>query len=155
MKKIVFLLLAAGILWSCNSKQNSENKGIVNLNDTAPAHHESNTEKLQLNNEAKWKADSVTNNNVKELKAILGEFDKGGDKTLPGYHKAGKELQKGIAKMINECRMKGADHDELHKWLQPLLQDANELSKSSATTGAAEILENINSQLNLYYQYFE
>src|SRR5665647_3966548 len=111
MKKVLMLLLATGILWSCNSKQHSENKEPVNLIDTTQHHHENNAEELTLNNSAKWKADEVTNNNVNNLQTIIDNFNKGNDKTLPGYQKAGNDLQKGLDKMINECRMKGPDHD--------------------------------------------
>lgn len=155
MKKVLWLLLATGVFLSCNSKQHLENKAPGNLIDTVSNHPENNAEEIALNNGARWKADEVTNNNVNGLKTIIDNFSKGIDKTLPAYQKAGSDLQKGLDKMINECRMKGADHEALHKWLQPLLKQVNEFRQSSTITGATKYFEAINKQVNRYYQFFE
>ena len=149
------LILTTGILWSCNSTKNPENKEPFILIDTAQHHQIGNAEELTLNNSAKWKADAITSNNVNNLQTIIDDFNKGGDKTLPGFQKTGNDLQKGIAKMINECRMQGPGHDALHEWLQPLLKQVNEFRQSTTTAGAAEMLEVISKQVNRYFQYFE
>lgn len=155
MKKVLVLLTAISLLWSCNSKQTSEMKGSANLIDTTRHHHEEGVDELTLNNGAKWKADAVTTNNVNNLKTIIGNFNKANDKSLTGYQNAGNDLQNGLDKMISECRMKGPDHNALHKWLMPLLKQVKEYKLSSTTTGSAEMLEGISNQVNNYYQYFE
>lgn len=155
MNKVLVLLAAINLLWSCNSKQTSEMKGPENLTDTAAQHHEDGVGELSLNNGAKWKADAATTNNVNNLKTAIFNFKNANDTSLAGYQNAGNDLQNGLDKMISECRMKGPDHDALHKWLMPLLKQVKEYKLSSTTTGSAEMLEGISNQVNNYYQYFE
>src|SRR4051812_34369337 len=81
--------------------------------------HEPVSGKLVLNHGAKWKVDKPTSNNVGHLQQIVKA---GNVKTLKDYHQTGKALQAGITTMIKECRMQGADHLALHKWLEPLMQ---------------------------------
>lgn len=153
--KILIFLLATGIFCSCNLKPNSIDNVPVNLIDTVQHHQESVGDALTLNNSTKWNTDSVTNNNVDNLQSLISNIKKEGINSLPGYQKAAGDLQMAITKIINECRMKGPDHDVLHKWLHPLLKQVNEFKQLSTIIGAEAMLEGISKQVNLYYNYFE
>ena len=60
-----------------------------------------------------------------------------------------------LNKLISECKMTGADHDALHKWLEPLIGEMGKLKKSTNEQEAAGIVKEIDEQLKLYTQYFE
>jgi len=155
MKKLLMLLFLTGTLWACNNNSSSEKKETVNPAETG--HHEQsvNTDELLLNNGAKWKADSVTNNNVKNLQTVLEKFNDGTDKSLVAYKNTATELQQGLDKMIRECKMKGPDHDALHKWLEQLMKQVASLKKVSTAADATQTLEAIQARVNLYPQFFE
>lgn len=109
---------------------------------------------LSLNNGAKWKADSSTNNNVKAMEAIVEQFA-GVEKTPEAYRQTGAALQAGLDKMISECRMKGPDHDALHKWLEPLIGQVKKLRESNSPEESAKQVSIITQQVQLYSQLFE
>lgn len=152
MKKILTLLLATGFLFSCNSgSDNSRNTAT----DTVTENHKEHEEKaimLVLNNGAKWKADSTTFLNAALLQNIASGAKKG---SLEDYMQTAAQLQEGLGKMVNECKMKGADHNALHQWLEPLMEKTKELKMAATVEKAATILNEIDKQIILFAQYFE
>src|SRR6478672_426343 len=153
MKKIFIILLLGSIMWACNNRESAGKKDAVIANEMEP--HQDSIEKLELNNGVKWKADSITNKNVKSLKAIVENFNNGPDKTLPATKKVAQDLQQGLDKIISECKMQGPDHTALHKWLEPLIAQVSKLKQASTETEAANTIDAIRAQLNLYDQFFE
>ena len=113
------------------------------------------SEKLVLNNGAKWKVDKTTHVNAKNLQAILQGFNSKPGRSLTGYHKLAADLQSGLDKMIKECRMKGPDHLALHKWLEPLMDHVAKLKQAATVAAAVKPFEAAKLQLNKYDQYFE
>jgi len=155
MKKLfITIFMLTGVLLACTIKLNAKNITAIN---TLPAklQHEISSEKLTLNNGAKWKVDRTTSSNVNNLKLIVNGFNKSTDRSLKAYKKAGDGLQNGLAKMIKECRMQGPDHLALHKWLEPLMAQVAKLKQASTNAGAAQSLNLIQLQLNRYNQFFE
>lgn len=153
MRKILTVLLLAGIIWPCNNHKSGEHKNFnkpMEVDERLTA----TDEKLELNNGAKWKADSTTNNNVNNLKLILKKFDKASDKSLSAYKMAQRDLQEGIDKMIAECKMEGPNHLALHKWLEPLMGQVTELKTAGTVPGADKILNAINGQMSPLYPIF-
>lgn len=156
MKRTLLVLFTAGILVSCNTQDNKETKETSQAIEREHERHSDKENKgLSLNNGNKWKADASTNDNVKTLLVVVDEFNTGKDKALINYHNAAAGLQKGLEKMIKECRMQGADHDALHKWLEPLMKQVASFQKAATAEQAEEQFHNIHKQLNLYEKYFE
>ncbi len=152
MKQILTILLAASLLPACNSKP--DNTGNA---DSSPAveNHDNHVEKseaLVLNNGAKWKADSTTLVNAAILQSVVSGAGKA---SLESYLHTATQLQDGLNKMIKECKMQGADHDALHKWLEPLMEKTKDLKKASSAENAVTILNEIEKQVNMFPQYFE
>ncbi len=152
MKRIVAILLAAGFLLACN--QGSDHARDEHAKPLEEKHqdHENNSAGLVLNNGAKWKADSPTRVNVALLQDIASKSKQG---SLNDYHQTAGRLQEGLNKMVKECKMQGPDHDALHKWLQPLVENTKELAKQTTAENAAVSLKKIEQQLGLFPQYFE
>jgi hypothetical protein len=153
MKKLLTPLLLIVALLACNTPKSNKN---YNKTAEADEHHaEAANEKLELNNGAKWKADSTTNNNVNNLKLILTKFDSGSDRSLSAYKKVQSDLQQGIDKMIAECKMEGPNHTALHKWLEPLIDRVAALKQAPDEPASAGALKAVRAQADLYDQYFE
>ena len=151
MKRSAIFLLAAVVLWSCNTAPSPANETAVH----SDAHEHAHAAVLTLNNGQKWKADAPTNENVVDMRTIAQNFSVEPHTSLDDYGILAGNLQKGLDKMIQECKMQGPDHDALHLWLEPLLKDVNELKKADDTTSAEKVFHAINEKLVLYTQYFE
>jgi hypothetical protein len=152
----ILLLAAAFSVFSisCGNDQQTTTK-------TEPAsgevkhEHEAAKLKPELNNGVKWKADSSTNDNVKNLQAIIVNFNGSPDKSVSAYTSTASDLQAGIDNMITGCKMKGADHDALHKWLEPLIEEVADLRKTTSEHQGADLIKKIEDHLYLYAHYFE
>jgi len=114
--------------------------------------HEKTSEDLVLNHGARWKIDQPTSINVTRLQQIVGNAN---IRTIADYRQAGNALQAGINQMIKECRMKGADHLALHKWLEPLIENVSRLNRATKAAPARKIFNTIHIRLGLFHQYFE
>ncbi len=141
MKQLtIILLLSATFFWG----------NAQGLHHQVPA-----SEKLVLNNGAKWKVDQPTSNNVIHLLQIVKVANAKTAKTLTDYHQTGTALQAGINKMIKECRMKGSNHLALHKWLEPLMEQVAQVNRSTSETSAKRYFDKVKAQLNIFNRYFQ
>jgi len=122
------------------------------LHATSRYQHEKASEELVLNNGTKWKIDQATGNNVGRLQQIAKKFN--GHK-LVDYHQAGTTLQAGIDLMIKECRMQGPDHLALHKWLEPLMEQVDQLKQATNAASAKNHFSEVKKRLTLFNQYFK
>ena len=150
MNKLQVLFFAALLLLACNT----QNKNEKSASSTAVMHEE-HTETIpgfNLNNGAKWKTDTVTFKNAISLQKIVSVTKK---ESLPEYLQTATALQNGLNKMVSECKMSGADHEALHHWLEPLLEQTKQLQQATTKEIAAAALFNIEKQLNLFTQYFQ
>ncbi|MEO7264462.1 MAG: hypothetical protein ABIW38_06090 [Ferruginibacter sp.] len=153
VKHAAVFILAAGFLMACNTAENKETKSQTEQSTETDTHHEHETDsKLSLNNGAKWKADSSTNRNVKDLYNVIADAN---PVILEDYQKTGKSIQTGINKMISECRMRGADHDALHHWLEPLMEENKKMSGVTSADEGKGLFGKIRKQLEKYPEYFE
>lgn len=150
MKNLAYLVTNIFLLFSCSQVNN--NAGTENTSHASHGEVETN---LTLNNGDKWKADSSTYNNVMDLKNTSDMFKIQPFPSLNEYHILGSDLTKGINKMIQECKMTGPDHEALHKWLEPILENANKLKSVSDPAAAKPIIQSIDARLDEYGNYFE
>ncbi len=152
MKQILSILLATNLFLACNVANEKEKTSATEPVVKSDTEHLEPATGLVLNNGAKWKADSTTALNVALLKKIISGTNK---ETLQNYSQTAIELQDGLNKMISECKMKGADHEALHHWLEPLMEKTKELKKANNIENAKTIFGEIEKQINLFSQYFE
>lgn len=155
MKRYIIFVMLFIIVWACNNNRYSANKKLIDSSAAGHLQFETTTDKLLLNKGTKWKSDSSTNNNVKGLLVIIESFNSGADKSLLAYRNTADGLQNGLDKMIKECKMQGPDHDALHKWLEPLIEQLAKFKKASTEAETAQSLEAIHAQVNIYAKYFE
>ena len=151
IKQYAFFLLALGSFAACNSTPEATN---VAANETTVATTTPEKE-VSLNKDAKWRADASTAKNVSLLQQKAVELNKGAKATAADYHTISNELQTGINQLIKECRMKGADHDALHLWLEPLMGEVKELKTVSTTDKGETLFHSIRTRLLDYDLYFQ
>jgi hypothetical protein len=149
MKKILFTLLSTAFLFACN--QNSHQQ---DLNEPQATENVQNAE-LTLNNGAKWKADSITNHNVVNLKTMTDNFRIKPFPSKNDYLILSSDLSNGLNQMIQQCKMTGPDHEALHRWLEPVLQENKQLKQISDTTNGRKIFHAIDERIDDYHNYFQ
>ncbi len=142
MKRIIALVILMGLIsMGC---QKGKKKDAA-TEQTTKTH-------LQLNQEEKWEANKETTDGVLKMEAILSYRPM---KTLEDYHKVGALLLEVKNYIIQKCTMEGAAHDNLHKWLYPLIEDIEKLTEAQSIEQADQTVEAIKDQLKLYHQYFK
>ena len=115
MNKILLFISILAI--SCSN--NASHEGHEQGSKSAPT--------LQLNNGAKWKADEPTQKNVSAIVKVINDSIYLDEKNRA---QLSNQLQTRIDTLIQECRMKGPDHDALHLWLEQVLHDLKELKET-------------------------
>ena len=122
MNKILISLSLFVMACSNNvSQSEATDKGDQeNHNATASVVHNS----LQLNKGAKWKADEATRKNVAAFVTVINDSSNMGRTNLAQLT---KQLQIRIDTLVQQCKMKGPDHDALHVWLEQVLHDLQEV----------------------------
>ena len=168
MKKILLSLFAAAILFGCNSPDSSTAMEDHSDHDQAAMNEPENNEHASpivggelatgvpsLNDGAKWKADVSTNENVANLKSIIGQFKTNADPEVQDYKAFQAAFTEGIGKMVKECKMQGPDHDALHVWLEPLMKNNKEMKDLDSKESLASTFQTISQRVDLYPQYFE
>ncbi len=159
MKKFIIVLFCTNFFWACESSTNmkpgNEEHSPGTVENTSTGNHVLNIEGLTLNDGAKWNGDEATNMNVKNLENILHEFKTSTPPVITDYFSLSDNLQGGLDKMISECRMKGADHDALHQWLEPLIGKVKNLKTIGDTESGATGTYAIKEHVHLYHAYFE
>lgn len=152
MKKIlsIFSLL---FIFSCN--QGNETTTPAANDSISHAENTGDQGAVSLNNGSKWKADTITNRNVLELKTMADNFRIKPFPSVQDYQLVGNDLKAGIDTMLSQCKMKGSDHEALHHWLEPVLKNVNDLKNTSDSAAGRQLFGLIDSQLRNYKNYFE
>lgn len=109
---------------------------------------------LNLNNGERWVVDAPTAANYSNLKQITDRFVETDGRDLESYHAYCMEMSEALNKLIQECRMEGADHDALHDWLEPVIKDVNDLKKSVDPLEAQKIFVSLNNRVQIFDSYF-
>jgi len=149
MKSILYLFISATFLMACNQNKNQD------VTNDSLTHEEASAAALSLNNGAKWKADTATNQRITDLRTIADNFKIQPFPSLNEYSILGNDLNNALQKMIQECKMMGADHEALHHWLEPVLKETNELKNTKDTAMARKNFDHIDAQIDAYHTYFE
>jgi hypothetical protein len=149
MKKILFGLICSAFLFACNQNAHQEDAHTHEAIDTV------HSTALTLNNGAKWKADSITNHNVVNLKTIADNFRIKPFPTVGEYQLLSTDLSNGLNTMIQQCKMTGPDHEALHHWLEPILNENKELKNVQDTAAGRSIFRSIDKKIDSYKTYFE
>ena len=142
-------MFSVAFLFACNQ---GSHKTEPKENTTG---NNSEMSELTLNNGAKWQADSSTNRHLVSLKTTANMFKVNPFPPVEEYHLLGSDLKGGLDSMIQDCKLTGAPHEALHKWLEPILRQTNELKNVSDTATAKAVFDSLDKRINIYYDYFQ
>ena len=143
MKKLIIMLAVA--ITACTSQVITEKQGNKNSNE-----RDNTPSAVQLNNGSKWKADETTKRNVAAMMRVFGD---GNYADVAKKRELLVNMQSRIDTLINQCRMKGADHVALHAWLEKVLKDMKELKEGDDEHNEAPAA--LEKDIESFYAFFE
>lgn len=124
---------------------------IINK-DASNLYNNSWTQEIELDNGAKWQANTETNEGVISMVDNLASLP---TNTLDEYHLLAKQLNEDLNYVIKNCTMKGASHDNLHLWLLPLMEKTKALSEVKDIEDASLLKFSIMQNITKYNTYFQ
>src|SRR5262245_11114166 len=119
MKQLIILLLVA--IASCTNQQSAERQENNKAHD-----HQNSAETVPLNNGGKWKADEATKKNVAVMVQVVNDTTYAGAENKEQLYTS---MQTKVDTLVDQCRMKGPEHEALHVWLEKVLKDMKELKE--------------------------
>ena len=143
LRKLLFLCLP--LFAGCNSGETAHTR-----NAEADKHHAA----LSLNNGVKWVADENTRIHAAKLNAQIAAFNKQQSPAQEEYQALASEMQNELNGLINDCKMKGAEHDVFHSWLEPVHERVKKLEKTESASQGADIVRELTMQIRKFNQYF-
>ena len=153
MKKLthMILLMIGGTLFvGCadnkKTEETEEKEVEVVVKDEQ---HEESSEQLTLNDGEQWKVNEEMMPYITKSEQMVNDFE-GED-----YHALAEDLLELNNKLISSCTMKGASHDQLHKWLHPHIEILKEFKAQNDPNQSAEMLEEIKDSFKVFHQYFK
>lgn len=145
MNKILVILSLFILACSNNATRVEAN------NEREHEQHDTSATALQLNNGARWKTDEATRRNVAEMVKLINDSSNIGKENIA---QLSQHLQTRIDSLVQECKMKGPDHDALHIWLEQVLHDLKRVKKEAngdyQTSYAA-----LKQDIERFYVFFE
>ncbi|MFA7327433.1 MAG: hypothetical protein WC121_12255 [Candidatus Kapaibacterium sp.] len=166
MKYIIGLLTAGLLLFGCSKEGGERHEDKHEMHNQAEDHtghdhgeegHEGHghddhgaTTGISLDNGEKWQADKHTNDKVSEMKNELANYKKSKD-----YTKLTTNLEADVNELIKGCTMDGEPHNQLHHWLEPYIGLVKGMKDASNDADKSAKVEEIESSLNQYTEYFK
>ena len=149
MKKFIVLALGSFIISSCNgpTKTTTDQETI-----TQEKHeHDEHGEGIELNNGEKWVVNDEMKPYVNKGEGLVTTYLTANQ---TDYVALAKKLKNENDALIKSCTMKGKDHDELHKWLEPHLALVAQLETEKDAAKATETVTHLQKSYVAYHQYF-
>ena len=111
---------------------------------------------LSLDNGKKWDADDHTMERISSMRNHIAAAGSASGSELPGsaYTDIQKNLNGEVKDLIQGCKMTGPAHDELHKYLEILIPEIENLNRGDVVVSKTS-LQNIDALLNKFQNYFE
>lgn len=153
MKTIVLLLAVnAMLLFSC--QQGNTQTEEATHEHTSALHTKPHTGEHATETK-KWMTDESTRTHVAELDTRLKEFKLKSAGELASFKALGGGLSDDLNKLIAGCKMKGPEHDALHAWLTPLLEEVSALKKAETVSQGQLTVARIEGILLDFYKRFD
>ncbi|MEX1190385.1 MAG: hypothetical protein WEA99_00335 [Brumimicrobium sp.] len=149
MNKSYIAIGLIALLMSCNASKDTdektENKTLQKEEHTS----KKETSTISLNDGEKWKVNEEMLPHIEKSEAVFNNFE-GED-----YDQLSKDMMEHTNNLIKSCTMKGASHDELHKWLHPHLELLKSLNSENPQKAKDEIIPAIEKSFNTFHKYFK
>ena len=156
--KISILIVLSVLLFSCKKENNSEKtiqptqKIEQETDQHKKHHHEHEAINIVLLNGEKWTVDKPMMQHIQNIKSDVMQF-KGN--SLKDYQVLADKINKNLELLTSNCTMTGQAHDELHKWLVPFLEMAENFSNSKTIEEAQKNYQTIKSSFDILDKNFK
>ena len=150
---IVLTISFSAVLLGCR-KSDSEEVSLQDQQKTAADTPQKQLwlEEISLDNGQKWRADEATTSGIESMIELV---EKNTPSTPEDYRKLGAALNDEKNLLIKRCTMEGPPHDNLHIYLQPLLEKIAALQQTTSSEKGREKLSEIRVHLEKYYEFFQ
>ncbi len=151
MKKIKSsIAFIIALLFTISCKNTSTDEKPENVSNTEITEESSN--EIKLNNGKKWAVNEEMKPFILDAEIILNEYL---EIEASDYQTLASQLKEKNKGLIQNCSMKGASHDELHKWLHPHMDLIDLLAKSESNEDAQLIVQQLEKSFDTFHLYFE
>lgn len=147
-KKTILTSATFILIVSCNNTNSDEKSENVPQKEI----QQTNTDEISLNNNEKWAVNEEMKPFILEAEIILNEYL---ETKAIDYQTLASQLKEKNKGLIQNCSMKGASHDELHKWLHPHMDLIDLLAKSESNQDAQLIVQQLEKSFDTFHLYFE
>lgn len=151
MNTIKRLLLSGFVVFLAACNQSVKMPGKENA-AAEPDAFETSHGSLSLNQGEKWQVNAEMKPYVEQGDSLVGTYLLTG---LTDYRQLASQLREYNSRLIASCTMKGAAHEELHKWLHPHLELVKALGKAANRQEADAYIQSIRSSYDIYRGYFQ
>lgn len=155
--KIILLSILLIFFVACNDSNNELSESIAHEHNSSEHDNHTNNEiqELTLNNGEKWKIDESTRFHTSNLVKIVEEFENQNSTNLDSYHKFADKMLLELQELINKCTMDGKDHDALHLWLEPVLNETKSIKNSDNINNISKSSAILIKDVKKFNNYFE
>ena len=164
------------LIWSCNGQQekphdhgngehlqensdgHSHKHGDGDQHDHVHEHEDDHHEavshpKVMLNNGEKWQANPETSAGISNMLDLAERFGRGEAAAATDCADLAKALKKEFNTIFEKCTMKGEAHDQLHKFLLPMVQQFKLIGEGKGNE-CKQHVKSLTSHLKEYGNYF-
>lgn len=145
-------MVAVAGLWAASCTSQPKEQHHEGHDHGMPVETTVGTTGISLMNGAKWKVDNEMLPHLDSMEQEINAFSGTG---LEDYHSLAASLKTHLNQFVSACTMKGQGHDELHKWLEPFMQQVGELAKAGNAEQATEVLQELKDAAAGFHTYFE
>jgi len=145
--KYLVIVFSSMFLMACGTKGND----VESVKNTA-THSEEIEEGLSLDGGKKWIVNSETHEGMTQIKVILDNMD---PLMVGDYSQVGEKCDEQTSYIISNCSMKGEAHNQLHQVLHPILDDIENLKKSSSVADGKVAATSLENNISAYFTHFE
>lgn len=153
LTKLIAAFTLIGFMVSCGGTKEHESHD----SKAKEEHHDATEDsKLRLNEGVKWESDESTFNGMKELNLAITTFNTShNNPTQVDYNGLGMQLGMITKVIINQCSMKGPDHDQLHIVLAPMLANVDVIKNGSDLDKIEKNVNDLSGSLGQFFDHFQ
>lgn len=152
--KITTVLAASMLLFACTNSTNNDSKVKTEKTseEEADHHHDHESDEIALNHGEKWKVDKDMMLHIQNMEKDVNSFN---GKSKTEYAALALKIKNNLDLLTSNCTMTGQAHDELHKWLLPFLDLADEFSESKSEEESAKLFTKVKTSFVTFNNYFQ
>jgi hypothetical protein len=155
MKNLILLFaLIIAVATACQNKPAATDESTAKTEEVNGQHeedHSGEAKTVQLNNGQKWTANAETTEGIKNMSALINNFNDTPEMNDCRALKA--KLTSEFDMLIQKCTMTGEAHDQLHNYLIPLREKFEALDSPDGEQ-CSKALNDIRDHLGAYGNYF-